>query len=328
MKSQSARWILATLLGFPAAAPLAADPLLTRNESLLARSAALPELGRVELLGTAVTDLRLGLDLTSEYHSSQNATESVVLDGESQVWRLRARHGFASGVEAGVELSFVQQGGGFLDSSIETWHEVFSLPDGGRPDVEANRFRYQYQRDGVLLLDLDDPQGGVGDVRLDAGWALAPGSVLRGLVQLPSGDDETLTGGALGAALWLDQRLPLAPGSRWSGFVSAGGSASDARGPLESVRRREVAVAGFGLAYRWLEGWSLLGQVVAHSELYQGSELDPFRPGVQLALGSRWRLTRTLNLELGFQEDLVVAASPDFSAQATLSWRKSRPAAE
>ncbi len=296
-------------------------PLAVYNQSALARSTELPVLGETTVLDEsgAITGLRF--DLSTEYHASAAIGESVSLDGETDLLTLALRRGFARGLEWTAEIPVLHQGGGFLDRPIENWHRFFSLPDGGRKAVARNRYRYTYVRDGQTLLDAQHTGWGLGDLRAGLGWRVLDGLALRAESKFATGDDDHLAGGNNGGALWLDWALPLPTDSRISGFASAGASTNGRSDVLTDQQKRFVPFVAGGLTARITERLILLGQLYGHGPLYGDSALNPFRAALQLALGLRYRAAPQLDIDVGFQEDPVVAASPDFSFHLALSWR-------
>lgn len=308
------------------ALPAAANerPLAVYNQAALARSTALPVLGETGVLdaGGAITSLRY--DLSTEYHASEAVGEAVILDGETNLLTLAFRRGLARGLEWTLDIPVLHQGGGFMDGPIENWHQVFGLPDGGREQAPRDDYRYQYERDGQVLLDARRRGWDIGDVRTGLGWRVSENLALRGEAKFATGDEDHLAGGNLGGALWLDWALPFASDSRFSGFASAGASYNAKADVLADQQQRFVPIGAAGLAARITERVFILGQLYAHGALIEDSELDPFRAALQLSLGLRYRIAPDFDIDIGFQEDPIVAASPDFSFHFALSWRGNR----
>lgn len=286
-----------------------------RNEATLARGFGLPAVGKSQLVEDR--RLRLSLDLSNEYHANQSGDEAVLLDGEVARMALRYQHRLGERFELGLELPLLHQGGGFLDAAIENWHDWFSLPEGGRGDAPQDRYHYHYEQGGETLLEVEQGGTRIGEVQLLGGWAMSADTALRASIKLPTGDAEALAGNeALGAALWLDhgwQRGSL-------GAYLSGGALHVADGEVLAGKQRNwVAFGGAGLAWQTWPRLRLIAQLNAHSPLYQEVDEDALsRPGLQLALGAAVRLGAGSELLLGFQEDPVVAASPDFSLH--LAW--------
>ena len=301
---------------FAAATTAQAQGFETFNQSSLARFAVLPGLGQGAVVPQNESINSVTLDWTNEFFLSSTAREDLVLDGESQRLALRYRAGlapvFGQALEWSLEVPLLFTGGGVMDSGIESWHSTFGLPNANRNDVPQNQYRIRYVRDGLTLLDLDTGASGFADVRLGLGLALSERLTLRGLVQLPTGDKDKLTGGHTGGALWLDYSLPLTESRRAALLLSGGVSAATTDGPLEDLQQPVVGLIGAVLIvpiYGPLDG---VVQLNAHSKLYKDSALDPLaRAGAPLAFGFRLPYQRFV-FDLAVLEDASVNASPDF----------------
>ena len=301
-------------------APAAAGDFLPLfNQGALQRSAALPSLGAPTVADAAAWSA--ALDLTTEYYTDTNATESVLQDGESARVALRYRAGLAEDLEWNLEVPVLVLGGGFMDRLIEDWHGWFGLPNGGRELAPRDRYQYRYVRNGTTLLDVSESGTYLGDMRAGLGWQSGESTVLRAELKLPTGDGAALAGGNAGLALWFDRALDFGVGSRWSGYLSAGGSAISAPDVLADHQNRAAGFGGLGLGYRVSAGFSIVSQLYAHSPLFRDTALDGLKkPGLQFALGASWRLPSGTRVQLAFQEDPVVSSSPDFSLHFGLAF--------
>jgi hypothetical protein len=299
-------------------------PMAVYNQGALARAFELPVLGETTVRGPGASATDLRYDLTTEYHASGDASESVILDGESDLLTLAFRRGVGAGLEFTLEVPVLHQGGGFMDSAVEDWHSAFGLPNGGREDAPRNRYLYQYTRDGSVQWQ--ETKGGtdLGDLRMGLGWQALDGLALRSEVKFGTGSESHLAGGNSGIALWGDWALPFPSASIFSGFLSAGGSYNGQSGILGDMQNRWVPFGSAGVAVRVFDPLSVLAQLYAHGKLYDGSDLDPFREALQLTLGLRYHVGRQFDVDLGFQEDPITSSSPDFSVHLALSWRGDR----
>ncbi len=294
------------------------------NEGALARTTALPALG--EALVLAPGDHALGLtdDWTNEYVAQTKGDESLIIDGETQRLAASLRYGIAPDFELGLMVPVLITGGGVLDGLIENWHNFWGLPNGGRNEAPRDRLLYNVQRDGQTRLNVNRSASELGDIEVSGGWQLARPLALRAMVKLPTGDEDRLTGGNFGSALWLDWD-PFASfgGSRrWFGFVSGGASINAQSRVLSDYQEKRVGFGGVGAGYRLLRPLSIIAQFYAHTPLYSGTVLDALqKPGGQLSFGGRWAFSTHTAVDLGFQEDLITNSSPDFSIHLGLSLR-------
>ena len=326
--------LLAVVILFPVLTPAVARAggLAVFNQSSLARAAALPALGGPAVLAAGESETRLQLDWTTEYFERENTREALTIDAETRRYALSYRRGFGGSIvplqgwEWSAELPLVSSGGGMLDSVIEIWHEIFGLPNGGREQAPRDRYRIRYVRDGETLLDLEQGDTGLGDLRLGLGRALGERWTLRAMLQLPTGDADRLSGGHTGGAVWTDFTLPLGASERAALTLSGGVAAATTNGPLGSRQQPFTGLGGAALALPLFAGVEALVQFQLHSALYTGSSLKPLDGASgQLAMGLRIPVYGR-RLTLGFQEDLIVNASPDFSLH--LGWDFGRSAGE
>ncbi len=284
------------------------------NQGSLARNAALPALGSPQVLAAGRQAWYGAVDLSSEYYLDGNARESILEDGETARFALTWAHGFGNGYEASIQLPLLNQGGGFMDHSIEQWHKLFGLPNGGRELAPRNQYEFRYVRDGVTVMDVHESGTRLGDVQLAGGWQWMPGMALRAMLKLPTGDADQLAGGNAGGALWLDYALPFAAQSTLSGYLSGGASASGSSGPLSTLQNRALGFGGAGLGWQVFNSVQLVGQVYFHSPLYKDTDISGLKKaGGQLLLGLNWRWSQDTLFKLAFQEDVLTSSSPDFS---------------
>lgn len=293
---------------------LSAQGLVTRNEAALARHAALPLLGAPQLPRAA--EWQAVLDLTSEYHAKQQGGEQIILDGETARLALARAAPLGAGWAWRLEVPVMALGGGFMDGFIESWHDTFGLPNGGREFAPRDRYLYSYQRNGQSVMNVSRAGVELGDVRVGLARTQGEGA-WRAELKLPTGDADALAGGSLGLALWREAALDLS--ARWSGHYALGASVFERAGPLRDLQHSAAAFGSLGLGWQWLERLSLHGQLYAHSPLHRDTSLHALEdPGLQLALGGRWHFASGLSVDLGFQEDLIVDSSPDFSLHLRL----------
>ena len=271
---------------------------------------------------------RLDFLLQGSSHSVSEAEgpEELLLDGETWRAALRLRTRLTERWEVGVEVPWIRNSGGSLDGLIDDWHAVFGLPDGIRDQLPNDQLRYAYRNTAGDAFGFADDAGGLGDIRLSAGYRLrgdAAGSLsLRAAVELPTGDEEELTGnGAADYSLGLAWERVAAEGSgRWSAYVIAGVIRFGQTG-LPAVETRDFGGwVQAGAGWRVTPRIELLGQLqVASSPLDSG--LDAWGGSLMLALGAGIDIGRHYRLQLGFTEDIDVETSPDITFMLRLTRR-------
>ena len=319
--------VCAVALLYPALGTTAPElPFDTTNQGLLIQLHGLPAIGTARPLAPA--ELRAGLSYEAANHflAKSRATESLHLDGETHRTTLKLVRGFSAGREIGIEIPYVDHGGGFLDSFIENWHDFFGLPQNGRDRMPHDQLLFNYRRDGVDRIRLTQPTAGVGDVRLTAGQLLGNGTdtMLRFSLKLPTGDDAELLGsGTTDIALWFSTRCrsEACPGA-WSWYGGGGLLWMDRGKVLPDLQRRLVGFGSAGLHWRALERVTLGVQLDTHTPFYDDSELKPLSgASVQLVMGGWWRMHPRHALEIAVIEDVAVDTAPDVVIRIGLhSW--------
>lgn len=103
--------------------------------------------------------------------------EAYYVDGEFGLLDLTLHYGIRHQTSAYLTLSAYDFTGGFLDETIEGFHETFGFSAGGRDLVARNRFQTVLSLGGLHTSFLEPPtEGGLGDpvVGLRHVWPLGP----------------------------------------------------------------------------------------------------------------------------------------------------------
>jgi hypothetical protein len=304
---------LAALLCCPA---LFADDPPPVEMGALVRGFALPALGRPDVLAAHALQQRVYLNDTNEFAALTDNNESIILDGEVTQLSYELRYGINDRWEAGVFVPLLLQGGGILDGVIQGWHNFWHLPNGNRQYAPSNRYLYEYQRNGQVLLDVSQGSLSFGDIRLSTGYRLADHLAARAMLQLPSGDASHLSGnGAVGGALWLDGGLPLSGYfiNRLTLYGSLGFSYTGNGQVLQEQQKNALPFGGVGLGLRLTSHWDARLQVYVHDTPYRDSDLGALaRIGAPLTVSTSYRVAPKTTVSLGFQEKASIYASPDF----------------
>ena len=82
------------------------------------------------------------MDMASHLVEASSGAERVLIDGETHRQGLALRHGFGEGWEGWeylFEVSALSHRAGRSDGFIETWHDVFHLPQGDRDRTPRDR---------------------------------------------------------------------------------------------------------------------------------------------------------------------------------------------
>ncbi len=307
----------------------AAAPLRTVNLNPFHIAHGPPSSFGACVLSPDTTEFIASVDIASHMGEARSGREHLWMDGETSRYALAARQGFRDGWEYLLELSVVSHSAGMFDGFIENWHSAFGLPQGGRDSAPRDRLAIGYARNGQTRVDIRDKVDSIGDLRLGIGHDLGKeflsndGLALRGMVRLPTGDEDALAGsGGVSTAIWAETSGPL-PGSRdWLYGGALGALAGSAPDPLYGTGGRFVAFGRLALTWRLLPRLSLTAQADAHSSPWRRSSLAPLAgPVIMFGMGGRLKISRDTTLEIAVTEDDGWRqAAPDVGIHAALRW--------
>lgn len=302
--------ILACL--FPAVASHA-EPLVIRNQHPLVTLYGLPMplAARLPESGTG----RLGATANWSNFATTDSTgqRSLTLDGEGIEVRVQAEHALGGRFAVQGELAWRQLSGGSLDSLVESWHDLFGLPNGSRRRLPEDALRIEYRSGASTMLQFADESSGLADVPLSFGYQLTASereAVATWLtLKVPTGKAEDLTGsGAVDVALSLAGVRNLS--GRWQLFGQANVAWLGNGDVLEDMQQDFAGSLLMGTTWQAWRGLELTAQLEANTAVLDtGTDLDG--DAVVLTLGGRFRTATGWAFDLGFSEDLRVDASPD-----------------
>jgi hypothetical protein len=303
------------------AAPPPLQPFATYNQFQLLQIYGFPALRHYQVLADDARASDFTFDLTNHLDmDNTHPNENYLIDGEQMRATLIFRQGLGNNLEWALEVPLIWHSGGFLDDSIDDFHDLFGFSRGRRGFVEDDQIRFFYQRNGVTKLDIDSSEKGIGDVRVALTRQLQDmpagrGASVSGLIKLPTGDPDKLTGsGSADAAVWFTYGAEPGAGSRWSWLGSLGALYAGDGEVIEDQRRRGAGFGSFTLGWRWSDSVQLKGQVYGHSALYEDTRLEPLGEFALLGIvGLGWRVTPVTDLDFGITEDLHEGATADVS---------------
>ena len=305
---------------------MASEPLYVRNLSPVAGLFGLPSQRDAQTMGSGELALALHGSVASQYVNESNATESLNLDGETLRFALELRYGLAQDWDLQLEVPWLQQSGGNLDSAIDNWHDLWGMSDGGRSQVPRDLLDYRYAASSAPGFLLEDDSSGPGDVSLALNFAFfrdkdAVASVALGYKLGVGDEDEFLGSGADDVFLALrfsgDHRsdLPL----RWhgqAGYLRAGDSDL-----LEDIQRQDLWFAGLALDWMVAERWSLLAQLDSNAAPTKSDITALGDAAATLTGGVRWRFAPAWSVDASLVEDIVVETAADVTFQLSLRYR-------
>lgn len=324
LRMQTSTTLLILLaVGYTAAVP--ANPLHDHDNGPLTGIFGLPDSTEGALLA-ADGEFAWAALVTTASHSIAETSggETFVLDGESTRAELRLRYGLGSRLEIGIELPWMWQQSGSLDSAIDSWHQFFGFPDGARDDRPTDVLEFSFVDAAGQQLNVNQNSNGIGDVRLFAGYQLestgAHRTAIRLGVKIPTGAGEDLHGSggtdlSLGIA---GDWLSLAGSERFSGFYRLHVAYLGEPEWLADRSEEWAAQVSGGVNFKVTPRISLAVQSTLRSALYD-AEVDGLGdPAMTLTFGGKVQMSDRWQLELAVGEDIKVGSGPDVSFQLGL----------
>jgi hypothetical protein len=324
--------LIALAGGTVAAADMDITPFSTFNQSPLVQIYGLPHDTGADIVPPGKFHISLNQDLSSNYTANSSSHEQITLDSEVYRLAFAARYGVAPRWEVGVEIPYLSQGGGFLDSFVVSWHNTFGLPQGGRDSAPRDRMSYSYSKDGVQKLTVEQAGSGVGDMSLTSGFSLYENSddkshdqlAVKAALKLPTGDSSSLRGSG-GTDFMLQLCGSMTNFSEWGSLATYGsvGALAMSKGDVLPDQHNQFAGVGtVGLGWGPASWISFKVQLNGNTPLYRDSSLTELsKSPLLLILGGSLRFPGEYLLDIGVAEDVVVAAAPDVSFHLGLSKR-------
>ena len=270
-------------------------------------------------------------EITSHFTHHNTINERLYFDGETTRAVFSWKTGISDTSDIEIQLPYVSHDGGFLDSFIIDWHNLFGFPQNGRDQVANNQLEYLYEKDGVTRLEFLEPASGVGDMQLIYSfrinkrlWKKQNNLAFKTAIKIPSGDYRDLTGSggyALSALFAGDTSIQLL-GKPGANYFNLGAMWLEEGKILPDQQNSWVWFAGAGSGLRVSERIALQLQLDMHSPFYHSSdliELDSY--ALQITVGGNLKLSEYWNLDIGVAEDLIVHASPDVIFHLQLNGR-------
>jgi hypothetical protein len=292
-----------------------AQPFVVRDQNPLLAGFGLPSAMPTRLASSQDRSWSGGMDLSwgSTALIQQTSSETLIVDAETREARLTLQKPLSQRFGFQLQLPYRYTGAGNLDSFIDSWHDVFGLPDGARSQLPTDDINITYVRNGVPQLGRISSASGLADIQAALGYDLIASkfSALSAWlsVKLPTGDADNLTGsGAVDVSFILAGESYLNPD--WSVFAQAAVTRLGDGDLLPGLQESMVWSGVAGLSGRVWQGLSLKAQIDAHTAAFD-SKLGFLNEAIVLTVGGDYRFASGWLLNLGVSEDIAVEHSPD-----------------
>lgn len=229
--------------------------------------------------------------------------------------------------QIGVDVPLMTQSGGFLDATVEAFHNLFNLSNGGREATPRNAYGVYVARNARFWIGRDTAAAfRLGDIVLRikspvrASRGRWPDVSWSGALKLPTGEFDDLSGsGGADAQLALLVFQSLGPHFALhynAAYTWLGRSSRHAGFPVRNVTSQLLAVEF--LASQRL---SVLTQVLANTSMFSKSRPGPLdRTAYEINAGIKYALNASTLFEIGLVENLSqYQNTPDIALQAGVS---------
>lgn len=302
-------------------------PLPVRNQHPAQLTVMHMPPARAEVLGPEGVQVRLDAAYSSLFLFGDNGARSWTMDGEYLRAAAGLRWGLGDGFEFAFEVPVAHTSGGFLDSFLIDYHEMFGFPDQGREDTPRDQFDIEARDGAQSVWKVESDALELLDVPLQLTKELVaprPGTVglaVRGGLELPTGDDERGYGSgelepSLGALAEYE-----AFGVGFTAHAQYTWAGTPGQAKRAGLRFADVVSIGVAAEMPVTDAVHAFVQVEWETSTLRHFGLQiTDRDQCLLWVGGRWLASRTLGVEAGFGEDLAGLVSPDFTAWLGMVW--------
>ena len=275
---------------------------------------------------------RFGASFITASHAivEQRGDETLILDGESARFSVDMRVGLTDEIEVGVEIPWVGHTSGNLDSLIDTWHDIFQLPEGSRDNRPQDVLEFTYVDDSGQVIDFTNSANGLGDIRIYAGFDIdstdTHNRAFRVSAKLPTGDAGRFLGsGGFDLAIGIGGDIERV-GNRegFDAFYRASVAYVSQPDFLANRYNDYIGQVSGGISIDLNQRYQLNAQSTLRTAVYDSDIEKLGEMSWTLTFGGNIRLNRWAVLSLGVTEDIKVNSAPDVSFNIGLRYRPER----
>ncbi|MFO7558382.1 MAG: DUF3187 family protein [Desulfobacterales bacterium] len=316
-----------TLYAIPGLSETVKGPLRTRNQfpPFLMFLSPLPE--SPATLSKNELKVSPAVDYSSVFINEYSENWDVLIDMELTVVDLLVEYGVTNKLTLSVQPLLVSMNKGFLDSSLETYHDAFNFPNYGRENRPKNEFGYAISYRNQKWFDGKPGGLHIADSLISAKYSMLEGS--RSLpvnasmlytLKIPVGDaDSGFGSGHFDHGLFLLTQTVVHPVIIYAnaGYIFL----SDPDTKEADIDVNNIPSLFGGLEYSYSEKLSLIAQINYFASPFNDSDFSQFDNGsVELDLGFVYHFSQKTRFEFAFAEDLAQSGVPDFNVHLRVSY--------
>lgn len=253
---------------------------------------------------------------------------SILINMDMEIWRTVLGLGYAitPDLDVFVEVPVISNGGGFLDSVIQSYHNLFNFPNGGRELVANNQFSYTVSQNGTTLFNHTATGFGLSDTtlrfKLNASYVLPiPFELaIAPYIKIPTGSETKGLGSGhvdFGLSLFAHKNFLR----RFHSFTQVGIVVLGGHTTLDALLKPTYFNFGQSFEYQIVNGLSALIQLTGSSPAFKNRDNDDlskvamdFNVGVAGTLPLKHKFLDEFFYQWSFGEDILsTGPSVDFS---------------
>ena len=202
---------------------------------------------------------------------------NTIVNLDMEIWRtaIAFAYGVTDEIDIQIEIPFITNGGGFLDSFIQWYHNLFGLPNGGRELVGNNEFHYDLIQGGNNLLGYTNTAFGFSDITLRFKYIFSERLRLpfflaaTGYVKLPTGQaSKGLGSGQLDAGMSLFGEKSI---KRFHFVTQVGVAVLGKSNALNPIQKRAFFSFGQSVEFQILDALSVIVQLTGNTSAFKNT---------------------------------------------------------
>ena len=289
--------------------------LPTRSQNPLLQGYFVPSAPHTD---TSAWSYSHALYITNTYQIDQRGSEQAIVDVENTRYDFQANYNYKLW-HFNLNTSLIDNSSGFMDQTIERWHDFFGLPQGGRDSAINDQLKLYYEKNGQVLVDSETAGHGLADLQLGLGYQYNETFQLWVAAELPMGSSyDFISNDGVDIAAWLS--FTSSVNEKTELYGTLGMVIPHKGGLLKNQLNSHYEIGELGMRYILNPNVHLLLQGDYHSPIIKDSNLDVFDHSFQAQFALRLpKIMDGLQLDVFFSEDLFPGYAPDITFSIRIS---------
>ena len=288
-------------------------PLVIKNGFPLYAAIGSPSLMSAEPENT----LDVNFSYSSTYCVEKTNDWYFGIDLETATTDIQYKRLVGNETEIGFDIPLIRYGSGFLDSTIENYHDRIGLHNAyGRNDRPRNQFLLEVTHQGKVVIQGKPGETALGDIMIEVKQALYNNRAsnrisVQAFVNIPTGDPDAALGSGRpngGMAVLLNELLS----DDIMLYMNAGICFMDKLVALQEVKLKNYYYGGVGFEWVYSKSTSLNAQMfIQTSPFPKSGKYVVDDPSMLGSVGGRYKVGALSSFGIAVTEDPNTAGAPD-----------------